>query len=363
MKRRHFLQAAGISAAATVVAKPALAQPAPELRWRLTSSFPKSLDTIYSAAEIFSKAVAEATDNKFQIQVFSAGEIVPAIAAADAVQNGTVEMCHTSSYYYFGKDPTFAFGTAVPFGLNTRMQNAWMYHGGGMELMNDFYKKFNIIGFPAGNTGAQMGGWFRKEIKDVADLRGLKMRIGGFAGTVIAKVGVVPQQIPGGDIYTALERGTIDAAEWVGPYEAARLGFQKVAPYYYYPGWWEGGPMIHNFVNLEKWNSLSPAYRSIVRTASSLANEWMTSKYDANNPPALKKMLAENIVQFRQFPASVMDASLKAALEVYAEVSARNADFKKVWDSVLAFRNDAYLWWRVAEYSYDDYLIRNRTKT
>jgi TRAP-type mannitol/chloroaromatic compound transport system substrate-binding protein len=363
MKRRHFLQAAGMAAAATAVAKPAIAQSAPELRWRLTSSFPKSLDTIYTAAEIFSKAVAEATDNKFQIQVFSAGEIVPAIAAADAVQNGTVEMCHTSSYYYFGKDPTFAFGTAVPFGLNTRMQNAWMYHGGGMELMNDFYKKFNIIGFPAGNTGAQMGGWFRKEIKDVADLRGLKMRIGGFAGTVISKIGVVPQQIPGGDIYTALERGTIDAAEWVGPYDDARLGFQKVAPYYYYPGWWEGGPMIHNFVNLEKWNSLSPAYRSLVRTASSLANEWMTSKYDANNPPALKKMLAENVVQFRQFPASVMDASLKAALEVYAEVSARNADFKKVWDSMLAFRNDAYLWWRVAEYSYDDYLIRNRTKT
>ena len=149
---------------------------------------------------------------------------------------------------------------------------------------------------------------------------------------MIAKIGVVPQQIPGGDIYTALERGTIDAAEWVGPYDDARLGFQKVAPYYYYPGWWEGGPMIHNFVNLDKWNSLSPAYRSLVRTASSLANEWMTSKYDASNPPALKKMLAENVVQFRQFPASVMDASLKAALEVYAEVSARNADFKKVWE-------------------------------
>jgi TRAP-type mannitol/chloroaromatic compound transport system substrate-binding protein len=363
MKRRHFLQAAGIAAATAAVAKPAIAQSTPELRWRLTSSFPKSLDTIYSAAEIFSKAVAEATDNRFQIQVFSAGEIVPAIAAADAVQNGTVEMCHTSSYYYFGKDPTFAFGTAVPFGLNARMQNAWMYHGGGMELMNDFYKKYNIIGFPAGNTGAQMGGWFRKEIKDVADMRGLKMRIGGFAGTVIAKVGVVPQQIPGGEIYTALERGTIDAAEWVGPYDDARLGFHKVAPYYYYPGWWEGGPMIHNFVNLEKWNSLSPAYRSIVRSASSVANEWMVSKYDALNPPALKKMLGEGVVQFRQFPASVMDASLKAALEVYGEVSARNPDFKKIWDHLLAFRNDAYLWWRVAEYSYDDYLIRNRTKT
>src|SRR5213594_477930 len=207
MKRRQFLGAVSLAATASAIAKPAIAQSMPELRWRLTSSFPKSLDTLYGASEAFAKAVAEATDNKFQIQVFAAGEIVPDLQAADAVQSGTVEMCHTASYYYFGKDPTFAFGTAVPFGLNARMQNAWMYHGGGMELMNDFYKKFNLIGFPAGNTGAQMGGWFRKEIKDVADLRGLKMRIGGFAGTVIAKVGVVPQQIPGGDIYTALERG------------------------------------------------------------------------------------------------------------------------------------------------------------
>src|SRR5439155_1329639 len=161
----------------------------PERRWRLTSSFPTSLDTLYGAAEAFAKAVAEATDNKFQIQVFAAGEIVPGLQAADAVQSGTVEMCHTASYYYFGKDTTFAFGTSVPFGLNSRMQTAWMSFGGGMELMNDFYKKFNIYGIPAGNTGAQMGGWFRKEIKELSDLNGLKMRIGGFAGRVISKLG------------------------------------------------------------------------------------------------------------------------------------------------------------------------------
>jgi len=329
----------------------------------LTSSFPKSLDTLYGAAEIFSKAVAEATDNKFQIQVFAGGEIVPALSAADAVQNGTVEMCHTASYYYFGKDPTFALGTAVPFGLNTRMMNAWMYFGGGMEQMNEFYKKFNFIAFPAGNTGCQMGGWYRKEIKEVGDLRNLKMRIGGFAGTVLTKLGVVPQQIAGGEIYSALEKGTIDAAEWVGPYDDDKLGFQKIAPYYYYPGWWEGNALIHNFVNLDKWNALNPAYKSIIRTASALANDWMIAKYDFLNPAALKKMLEERIVQFRQFPTPVMDACLKATLEVYAEVAARNADFKKVWGSVLAFRNDAYLWWRVAEYTYDDYLIRNRTRT
>ena len=256
MKRREFLKSAGVGAAAVAVAAPAIAQSAPELKWRLTSSFPKSLDTIYGAAEVFSKAVAEATDNKFQIQVFAAGEIVPGLSAADAVQNGTVEMCHTASYYYFGKDPTFAFGTAVPFGLNTRMQNAWMFFGGAMDLMNDFYKKFNIYAIPAGNTGAQMGGWFRKEIKDVADLNGLKMRIGGFAGTVLQKLGAVPQQIAGGDIYPALEKGTIDAAEWVGPYDDEKLGFYKVAKYYYYPGWWEGCAMLHNFFNIDKWNAL-----------------------------------------------------------------------------------------------------------
>ena len=362
MKRRQFLQAAGLAAAATAVAKPAIAQSMPELKWRLTSSFPKSLDTIYGAAEIFAKAVAEATDNKFQIQVFAAGEIVPGLAAADAVENGTVEMCHTASYYYFGKDPTFALGCAVPFSLNARQMNAWWRFADGADLMNEFYKKFNIIAFAAGNTGCQMGGWFRKEIKEVNDIKGLKMRIGGFAGTVLAKLGCVPQQIAGGDIYAALEKGTIDAAEWVGPYDDEKLGFQKVAQYYYYPGWWEGGPMLHNFVNIEKWNALPPSYQSIIKTASALANEWMMGKYDAVNPAALTRLLRSG-TQLRPFSPAVMEACLKSALEVYSEVSAKNPDFKKIWSSIVAFRNEEYLWWRVAEYTYDDFMIRNRTRT
>ena len=362
MKRRQFLRGAGVAAAAAAISKPAIAQSMPEVKWRLTSSYPKSLEALYGVCEVFAKAVAEATDNRFQIQVFAAGELVPALAAADAVQKGAIEMAHTASYYYSGKDPTFAFGTAVPFGLNTRMLNAWMYFGGGMELMNDFYKKFNIYALPAGNTGAQMGGWFRKEIKSLADLKGLKMRIGGFAGTVIARLGVVPQQISGGEVYSSLERGTIDAAEWVGPYDDEKLGLHRVAPYYYYPGWWEGGAMLHNFINIEKWNSLPPAYQSIVKTASSMANDWMTAKYDAGNPPAMKRLLTDG-AQLRPFPPAVMEASLKAALEVYKEVSATNADFKKVWEQMLAFRNDQYLWWRVAEYTYDDFLIRHRTQT
>jgi TRAP-type mannitol/chloroaromatic compound transport system substrate-binding protein len=198
MKRRQFLKTAGVGLAATAVAAPAIAQSAPELKWRLTSSFPKSLDTLYGGTEYFAKVVAEATDNKFQIQPFAAGEIVPGLQAADAVTNATVEMCQTASYYYFGKDPTFALSCAFPFGPNARQMNAWQHHGGGLALMNDFYKKFNIIGFPAGNTGCQMGGWFNKEIKSVEDLKGLKMRIGGFAGRVLQKLGSVPQQIAGG---------------------------------------------------------------------------------------------------------------------------------------------------------------------
>jgi len=362
MKRRQFLQAAGVGLAATAIAKPAVAQSMPELKWRLTASWPKSLDTLYGTAEIFAKAVAEATDNKFQIQVFAAGEIVPGLSALDAVQSGSVEMCHTASYYYFGKDPTFTFASAVPFGLNTRMQNSWWFFGGGAELMNEFYKKFNIYALVGGNTGAQMGGWFRKEINAVADLRGLKFRIAGFAGTVLAKLGVVTQQIAAGDIYPALEKGAIDAAEFVGPYDDEKLGLYKIAPYYYYPGWWEGQGMPHYFFNLDKWNALTPTYQSILRSAASRSSEWMIAKYDAANPPALRRLLAGG-TQLRAFSPAIMDACLKAALEVYAEVSARNADFKKVWESMLAFRNEQYLWWQVAEYSYDSYLIRTRTRT
>jgi TRAP-type mannitol/chloroaromatic compound transport system substrate-binding protein len=362
MKRREFLKAAGVGLAASAVAAPAIAQSAPELKWRLTSSFPKSLDTLYGGADVIARAVAEATDNKFQIQIFAAGEIVPGLQAGDAVTNGTVEMCHTAAYYYFGKDPTFALSCAIPFGPNARMQNAWQYHGGGLDLMNEFFKKFNIVAFPSGNTGAQMGGWFRKEIKEPSDLSGLKFRIGGFAGRVLQKLGTVPQQIAGGEIYPALEKGTIDAAEWVGPYDDEKLGFQKVAPFYYYPGWWEGGTVLHTFINAEKWNALPKSYQTILHTACQHANVWVQAKYDAQNPAALKRLVAGG-AQLRPFPQSVMEACLKAANEVYTETSASNADFKKVYDSISAFRNDQYLWWQVAEYGYDTFMIRARARS
>jgi TRAP-type mannitol/chloroaromatic compound transport system substrate-binding protein len=361
MKRREFLKVSAAGAAAVGVASPAIAQSSPEIRWRLTSSFPKSLDTIYGGAEFMAKQVAEMTDNKFQIQVFAAGEVVPGLQALDATSNGTVEMSHTVSYYYVGKDPTFAIFASVPFGLNARMQNSWWYQGGGDQVANAFYKKYGVIGFPAGNTGTQMGGWFRKEIKTVADLQGLKMRIGGIAGQVLAKLGVVPQQLAGGDIYPSLEKGTIDAAEWVGPYDDEKLGFNKVAPFYYYPGFWEGGPMVHAFANLEKYNALPKHYQAILANAATNANTWMAARYDMQNPGALKRLVASG-TQLRPFNNEILDACLKATNELWTEISGKNAEFKKAITAMQAYRSDQYLWWQVAEYTFDSFQIRSRTR-
>ena len=360
MKRRDFLKVSAVGAAATAVASPAIAQSMPEVKWRMTSSFPKSLDTIYGGAEQVSKYVAEMTDNKFQIQVFAAGEVVPGLQALDATSNNTVEACHTVSYYYVGKDPTFAIYASVPFGLNARQQNSWWYQGGGEALGNEFFKKSaNVIGFHCGNTGTQMGGWFRKEIKTVADLSGLKFRIGGIAGQVLQKVGVVPQQLAGGDIYPSLEKGTIDAAEWVGPYDDEKLGFNKVAKFYYYPGWWEGGPALHVLTNQKALAELPADYRAILEAACHEGNTMMMARYDAGNPDALKRLVAGG-AQLRPFSRAVMDACYKAALELYKETSDKNPKFKKVHDPYMKFLEDQVLWFRVAEGNFDTFMQTGR---
>jgi TRAP-type mannitol/chloroaromatic compound transport system substrate-binding protein len=362
MKRRAFLKKATVGLAAGAVAAPAIAQSQPTIQWRLASSFPKGLDTIYGAAEIISKRVAEISENRFQIRVFSAGELVPGLQVLDAVQNGTVECGHTAPYYYIGKDPAFAFATALPFGLNARQQNAWMYYGGGLEAVADLFKDYGCIQFVSGNTGAQMGGWFRKEIKSVEDLKGLKFRIGGLGGMVLAKLGVIGQQIAGGDIYPALERGTIDAAEWVGPYDDEKLGLNKVAKFYYYPGWWEGGPQLSTVVNLKKWAELPRPYQSAFEAACAEANVHMLARYDARNPEALRRLVTGG-AQLRAFPRPVMEASLKAANELYVELAQKSAHFKRIYEGWSRFRSEQFLWFRVAEASYDNFVFSSAAIT
>jgi TRAP-type mannitol/chloroaromatic compound transport system substrate-binding protein len=362
MKRREFLKAAGLGLATSAVAAPAIAQSMPEIKWRLAASWPKSLDTLYGGCEFFCKRVAEITDNRFQIQPFAAGEIVPGLQVLDAVQNATVEAGNTAMYYYFGKEPAMTFGTALPFGLNARQMNAWLRFGGGDDLLNEVLKNYNCIGVAAANTGAQMGGWFRKEIKSVDDMKGLKMRIGGFPGTIMAKVGLVPQQLAGGDIYPALEKGTVDAAEWIGPYDDEKLGFYKVARFYYYPGWWEGCGQAHNIFNIAKFNELPKHYQAALMTASGDSWNWVIGKYDALNPPALRRLLAGG-AQLRAFPQDVMEACYKAANDIYADLSRTNPAFKKVYDSVTSFRNDSYMWMQVAELGFDSFMMRMRARS
>ncbi|MBN9433674.1 MAG: TRAP transporter substrate-binding protein [Bosea sp.] len=365
LDRRKFFKTAGLGAGATLattaLAAPAIAQAMPEVKWRVQSSFPKSLDTIYGGGVTIAETVAALTDGKFQIDVGEAGRFVPGPQALDAVQNDTVEACHTCSYYFVGKDPTFAIGTALPFGLNARMQNAWIIEGGGQKLLDDFYAGYNIVSFVAGNTGVQMGGWFRKEIKGIDDLKSVKMRIAGLGGMVMAKLGAVPQQIPGGDIYPALEKGTIDSAEWVGPYDDEKLGFYQVAPYYYYPGFWEGGPSIHLFVNKAKWEALPPAYQAALKAGAATANQTMLAKYDVKNNTAIRSLVGKG-VKLRPFPRDVLEAAYGAAFEIYGEISAKNANFKTIYEPWKKFRDESYQWFRVAEYTFDSFGFAQQAK-
>ena len=354
LNRRALLTKGAVAGVATTLAAPAIAQELPTLRWRLTSGFPNSLDTIYGGAPVMAEALAAITGGKFRVQVFQAGELVPGPQAIDAVQANSVEMAHTCGYYFTGKNPTFAIGSTIPFGLNARQQNAWLYHGGGNELYNDFLAEYGIVGIPGGNTGAQMGGWFRKEINGLADLKGVKMRIAGLAGEVMSRLGVVPQQLPGGDIYPALERGTIDATEWVGPYDDERLGFHQVAPYYYYPAYWEGGLTIHFFVNKAQYEALPQAYKIALDTACKAANVNMMALYDVKNTTAIRSLVGKG-VKLRPLPRDVMDAAYKTTFALYDELNGKHPAWAKIYPQWKKFRDESFEWFRVAEYTYDSY--------
>src|SRR3989344_5977043 len=299
MERRAFINQAGLAGVLAAGAAPAIVHAQTQLRWRLASSFPKSLDTIFGAADVFTKKIHEMSGGKFQISVHAGGELMPPFGVVDGVQSGTVEMAHTAPYYFVGKDETFALGCTIPFGLNSRQMSAWMYEGNGLKLMREFYAKYNIINFPGGNTGAQMGGWYRKPIKSLADLKGLKMRTAGFAGKVMERMGVVPQALPGGEIYQALEKGVLDAPEWVGPYDDQKLDF---------------------FINQKAWDALTPEYKAMVEAAASHAHTEMQARYDARNPLALKQLVAAK-TELVQFPKPVMDAAFKHAMDIYSELN------------------------------------------
>ncbi len=355
MERRSFVRQAGLAGVLAAGAAPAVVHAQANIRWRLTSSFPKSLDTIFGGAEVFAKKVGEMTGGKFQISVHPGGELMPSPQLVDGVQNGTVEMGHTAPYYYFGKDDTFALGCAIPFGLNSRQMTAWVYEGNGLKLMREFYSAYNIIHFPMGNTGAQMGGWFRKPLQSLADVKGLKFRVGGFAGRVIERLGGVPQNIPGGEIYQALEKGTIDAAEWIGPYDDQKLGFNKVAPNYAYPGWWEGGPQLDLFINTKAYAGLSAEYKAILEAAAAYAHTDMQAKYDAKNPGALRQLIAGGTKLF-QTPKDIMDAAFKESMALYSELSAKNPHWKKVYEDYAKFRGEQVRWFSIAEDAFDTFM-------
>jgi TRAP-type mannitol/chloroaromatic compound transport system substrate-binding protein len=354
MDRRVALKNAGIAGVLAAGVAPAVhAQAA--VRWRLSSSFPKALDTIFGAANTFADAVKKMSGGKFEISVHAAGEITPPFGVVDAVQQGSVEMAHTAPYYFFGKNDAFALGCAIPFGLNSRQMSAWMLEGNGMKLMREFYAGYGIVNFVGGNTGAQMGGWYRKEIKSVADMKGLKFRAGGFAGKVLGRMGVVPQNIPGGEIYSALEKGTIDAAEWVGPYDDQKLGFNKVAPFYYYPGWWEGGPELDFYINDKAFNALSAENKAIVEAAAAQAASDMQAKYDGRNPGALKQLVGSG-TKLRPFPNDVMALAFKEAMALYSELNASNPQWAKIYADYSKFRADANLWFRFTEARFDSFM-------
>ena len=351
MQRRDFIKRAGLGLAAAstaTVANLAAAEDLPPIKWRLASSFPKSLDTLYGTSELLTQRIAAITGGKFEIRAFAGGEIVPPNGVLDAVQQNTVECGHTCGYYYHGKNKAFSLDTTVPFGLSARQMNAWYYYGEGWTLFREFFAKYNIVNFPGGNTGTQMGGWFRKEIKSLEDLKGLKIRIPGFGAEVFLALGAVPQLLPGPDIYPALERGAIDAAEWVGPYDDEKLGFYKVAKFYYYPAWWEPGPMISFYVNKEQWEKLPRPYQMAFEVAAAEANVRKLANYDAKNPPAIQR-LVQNGAQLRRYPDDAMKAAYEAAQKIYAEESARNPDFKKLFDSMRAFQQVSDIWMGLAE--------------
>lgn len=355
MKRREFITKAGIGLAAAtgMTVAPYVLQSQepglPTIKWRLASSFPRSLEVIYNGAEMLARRIYELTSGQFQIQVFAQGEIMPPDGILAAVQKNTVECGHTCSYYYHGQNKAFSLDTAIPFGLDARQMNAWHYYGDGLALSREFFSQHNIVNFSGGNTGTQMGGWFGKEIKGLKDISGLKIRIPGFGAEIFSALGAeVKRDLASADIYPAFLSGAIDAAELVGPYDDEKQGLYKVAKFYYYPGWWEPQGRITFYVNKGQWDQLPKSYQAALETAAAEVDVRMLANYDAWNPPAIQRLI-EKGAQLRRFPDDVMKAAYQVAKKIYTAESNKNPDFKKIFDSMRAFQKVSDAWMGMAE--------------
>lgn len=354
MKRRDFIKkAAGgaLVAASATTAAPAIAA-RKRFNWKLVTTWPPNFPIFQEGVEKFAKDIEQMSDRRLRISVFAGGELVPALQTFDAVSQGTVQMGHGAAYYWAGKVPAAQFFTAVPFGMNAQGMNAWLYNGAGLKLWRDVYKPFNLVPFPMGNTGVQMGGWFRKKINSIDDLKGLKMRIPGLGGKVMAKAGVNPVLLAGGEIYTALERGTIDATEWVGPYHDQRLGLYRAAKNYYYPGWHEPGPVLELTCNLKAWNELPREYQIMIETATAAANAWMLAEFEAKNLLALQELKQKYKVEVQEFPAEVITHLRKLTEETLEEEAAKDQTFRQVYQAYNAFRQNNDAWNDISEAAY-----------
>lgn len=328
----------------------------PTIEWQMATSWPVSLDTIFGGAQTLADRVSAMTGGKFKITPRAAGELAPPLEVLNVVSQGAVPCGHTASYYYVGKSPIMGFGSSLPFGFNAQQQNSWLYEGGGLKQLQDLYaSKFNLIQFPAGNTGAQMGGWFRREISSVNDLKGLKMRIPGLGGQVMGKLGVTVQNLPGGEIFQALQTGAIDAAEWVGPYDDEKLGLNKVAQYYYYPGWWEPGTTLEVQVNLDEWKKLPQEYQEVLKTAAYESNIVMLSRYESRNNEALQR-LVDSGTQLRGYSEEIMNAAEQASFALYDEFAAKDADFKTLFESWRQFREGVDAWNNLNEGTFERFI-------
>lgn len=344
------------TAAAPTAQAPAQGSSMPAVEWRMGTSWPISLDTIYGGATVLAERVAELSGGMFKITPFPAGELFPGLEVLQNVSQGTVEAGHTALYYYVGLDPAWAFATSLPFGLTAQQQNSWLYHGGGEEAINKLGANFGVISFAAGNTGTQMGGWFRREINTVADLQGLKMRIPGLGAQVMKTLGVVTQTLPGGEIFQALSTGAIDAAEWVGAYDDEKLGLPDAADFYYSPGWWEPGPSLHAVFNLDAWNKLPKEYQNFIRVAAWESNMNMLAKYDALNNDALERIVAKG-KKLRAYSDEILNAAQKAAFELYASYD--SAAFKEIFPSWNEFRQKIQRWHQTNELPFNVFVKNN----